>query len=90
MALENGVTQEVIDSVFAERRPVEAPEDELLIYDICQALHQTHKLPQDLYDRAVASFGERGLVDIIATIGHYTFTAMTLSAFEVGVWPRVA
>jgi 4-carboxymuconolactone decarboxylase len=28
-------------------------------------------------------FGERGLVEIIATIGYYTTVAMTLNAFEV-------
>ena len=85
MALENGVTQEIIDSVFAERRPEKAREDELLVYDVCRALHETHQLPLNLYQGAVVSFGERGLVEIIATIGYYTFVAMTLNAFEVGV-----
>ena len=89
MALENGVTQEVIDSVFAERRPEKAPEDELLIYDVCRTLHETHQLPSDLYQRAVGLFGERGLVEIIATIGYYTFVAMTLNAFDVGLQASV-
>ncbi len=84
MALENGVSQDVIDSVFAKRRPEQAPEDELLIYDVCFALHETHQLPLDLYEKAVDTLGERGLVDIIATIGYYTFVAMTLCAFDVG------
>lgn len=83
MALENGVSQEVIDSVFARQRPEQAPDDELLIYDVCLALHETHQLPLDLYQRAVDKIGERGLVDIIATIGYYTFVAMTLSTFDI-------
>ena len=45
MALENGVSQEVIDAIFAEQRPETAPEDELLVYDICRALQETHQLP---------------------------------------------
>ena len=85
MARENGVTQEVIDAVFAQRRPDKAPVDELLIYDVCRTLHETHQLPPDLYQQAVGLFGERGLVEIIATIGYYTFVAMTLNAFDVGL-----
>jgi 4-carboxymuconolactone decarboxylase len=85
LALENGVPQEVIDSVFAERRPEKAREDELIIYDVCRSLHETHQLPLGLYQRAVNSFGERGLVEIIATIGYYTFVAMTLNAFDIGL-----
>jgi 4-carboxymuconolactone decarboxylase len=85
MALENGVSQDVIDAVFAQRRPAQAPKDELTVYDVCGSLHETHRLAPDLYKRAVELFGERGLVEIIATIGYYTFVAMTLSAFDIGL-----
>jgi len=85
MALENGITQEVIDAVFDKRRPEKALEDELVVYDVCQALHETHQLPMNLYQKAVRLFGERGLVEIIATIGYYTLAAMTLNAFDVGL-----
>jgi 4-carboxymuconolactone decarboxylase len=85
MALENGVSREVIDAIFEERRPDMAPADELLVYDICISLHQTHQLPIDLYNQAVAVFGERGLMDLISTIGHYTFVSMTLNAFDIGL-----
>jgi 4-carboxymuconolactone decarboxylase len=39
----------------------------------------------NLYQKAVELFGERGLVEIIATIGYYTLAAMTLNAFDVGL-----
>ena len=85
IALEYGISQPVIDEVFLGKRPEQAPEDERVVYDVCNALHQTHQLPQDLYQRAVELFGERGLVEIIATIGQYTLVAMTLNAFDVGL-----
>jgi len=85
MALENGVSQEAIDAVFAEKRPEKAPEDEIIVYDICRTLHETHQLPSNLYQQAIETFGERGLVDILATIGYYTFVAMTLSTFDIGL-----
>lgn len=87
MALENGVSQETIDAVFELRRPAEAPADELLTIDICRVLHETHRLPQALYDQAIATWGEQGLVDLIATIGFYTFVSMTLNAFDVPTGP---
>lgn len=87
MAREHGVADEVIDAVFAQRRPEGAPEDELIVFDVCTALHQTCRLPEDVYARAVERFGERGLMDIVGTIGFYTTVAMTLSAFQVGVPP---
>ena len=85
MALEYGVTQEVIDAVFEQRRPETAPEDEKVVYDVCTAMHETHHLPLDIYQKAVGLFGERGLAEIIATIGYYTTVAMTLNAFDVGL-----
>jgi 4-carboxymuconolactone decarboxylase len=87
MARQHGVSQEAIDDVFAERRPESAPEDEQITYDVCTALHRTHRLPPELYARAVEQFGEQGLVEMVGTIGFYTMVAMTLSAFEVGVAP---
>jgi 4-carboxymuconolactone decarboxylase len=83
MAKDSGVAQETLDDIFALRRPANAPEDEQLAYDVSKALHESHQLPRELYDRAVATWGEQGLVEIVATIGYYTMVAMTLAAFEV-------
>lgn len=85
MAREQGVADEVIDAVFARRRPENAPEDELLTYDVVTALHETHDLPIELYRRAVAAFTEQGLMELIMTIGFYGFVSLTLNAFNVPV-----
>ncbi|MFI5316512.1 MAG: carboxymuconolactone decarboxylase family protein, partial [Myxococcota bacterium] len=82
-ALEFGVTQATIDEIFKERRPEGAPEDERLVYDVTRALHATRDLPPELYQQAVARFGEQGLVELIGAIGFYTFVSMTLNAFDV-------
>lgn len=85
MAKENGVSDAVIADVFALRRPAAAPADELVTIDVCRALHGTHQLPPNLYERAVETFGEQGLVELMATIGFYTFVSMTLNAFDIPV-----
>lgn len=85
MARERGVSPAVIDAVFEQVTPEAAPADELLTIEVCRALHEDHELPADLYQRAVNEFGEQGLVEMIMTIGFYTFVSMTLNAFEVDV-----
>lgn len=89
LAREFGVAQETIDAIFAERRPESAPDDEKLVYDVSHAIHATRDLPLELYQRAVARFGEQGLVELLATLGFYTFVSMTLNAFDVPM-PGVA
>lgn len=46
---------------------------------------QTNRLGDDLYPKAVAALGERGLTEIMAIIGFYTLLSFTLNAFKVRV-----
>lgn len=85
MAREQGVSDEVIDAIFAQRRPDTAQADELLTFDVVSALHQAHELPLPLYRQAVEEFGEQGLMELIMTIGFYGFVSLTLNAFNVPV-----
>ncbi len=85
MAREQGVSDAVIEAVFEKRRPEDAPTDELLTYDVVTALHESHDLPIDLYRRAVDRFGEQGLMELITTIGFYSFVSLTLNAFNIPV-----
>ena len=88
-AIEHGIAPQVLDAVLEDRRPEFAPEDQLLLYDICISLHRERALPEPLHQRAVNTFGEQGLVEIIAVIGLYTLVSMTLNAFEIPVAPGV-
>jgi 4-carboxymuconolactone decarboxylase len=83
-AIEYGVAASVLDDVLAGCRP-EGRHEDVLVYDICQTMHETHALPMPLYDAGVAAFGERGVAELMAVIGYYTLVSMTLNAFEVQV-----
>lgn len=83
MAKEQGISDEVIQAVFEQRMPEHAPADERLTIAVCRALHETRDLPIDLYRQAIGTWGEQGLMDIIQTIGFYTFVSMTLNAFNI-------
>lgn len=86
-AVEYGIGQDVLDAVLAEQRPEGAPDSQLLLYDICMALHDTRELPLDLYERGVETFGAQGLVEIVGVIGFYTTCSMTFTAFGIGLDP---
>jgi 4-carboxymuconolactone decarboxylase len=81
-AVEYGIPQSVIDDVYAGRRPNGSAEHQLM-YDVCMTMHTQHRLPMPLYQQAVSTWGERGLMEIMAVIGFYTLVSMTLNTFEV-------
>lgn len=85
-AVEYGVPQSVIDDVYASKRPT-GTHEQVLVYDVCTAMQEQHRLPIELYRSAVETFGERGLMELMAVIGYYTLVSMTLNAFEVEVAP---
>ncbi|MBV1879847.1 MAG: hypothetical protein KUG79_19545 [Pseudomonadales bacterium] len=85
MALDAGIPQSVVDAVFDQQRPEGADEKILVTYDFCQTLHETKDMPKELYARAVETFGEQGVVELITTIGLYTTVSMTLNTFDIGL-----
>ena len=87
MARNKACPTTAIQAVFEQRMPADAPDDEKLTIELCRALHETQDLPKPLYDRAIAMWGEQGLMDIIQTIGFYTFVSMTLNAFNIPTGP---
>jgi len=87
-AVEYGIPQSVIDDVLAGRRP-NGTAEQVLLYDVCMAMHIDHKLSLPLYKEAVTAFTERGLMEFMAVIGYYTLVSMTLNTFEVPVAPGI-
>jgi 4-carboxymuconolactone decarboxylase len=89
LAKEAGVDERTITGIFDGDVTADAPADERLVWEAARSLHETHRIPDDLYGRFVDRFGEEGLVEMIATAGYYTFVSMTLNAFEIDMPPGV-
>ncbi len=84
MAKDQGISDEVIQAVFDETEPpANAPVDERLTIAVCRAIHESHDLPLPLYHQAIDEWGEAGLMEIIQTIGFYSFVSMTLNTFNI-------
>jgi 4-carboxymuconolactone decarboxylase len=87
LALNAGVTQEVIDAIAERKTPQFTDPDEQLVYDFCHDFYQDHRVGEATYERVVKRFGERGAVDLTGLIGYYSFVSVTLNVFEVPTPP---
>jgi 4-carboxymuconolactone decarboxylase len=84
-ALEAGLEEFIVEAIRLRQTPFFASARDQLVYDYAYALHDTHFVSDTLHAAALELFGERGLAELVGIIGYYTFVAMTLNAFEIGV-----
>lgn len=79
LALKAGVKQEVLDAMAQGRRPAGMADDEEIAYDFCDELARTHGVSDETYRRAVAAFGERGVIDMVGLAGYFTTVSMVMN-----------
>jgi len=79
IALKAGVSPQVAQAIAEGRRPAGMTEEELVLYDFCRELHHDKSVSDATYSRALAKFGEQGVVDTIGINGYYTLLAMVLN-----------
>jgi 4-carboxymuconolactone decarboxylase len=78
-ALQAGLDAAIVDAIAAGRRPPAMQPDEQSVYDFCDGLLNTKQVSDRTFHAAVHSFGEKGVVDLIAVSGYYGFVAMVLN-----------
>jgi 4-carboxymuconolactone decarboxylase len=78
-AMEAGLAKTVADAIADGRRPDAMAEDEAAAYDFSIELHHRKSVSDATYARALAQFGERGIVDLIGIAGYYSFLAMMMN-----------
>ena len=83
LAIEAGVSPDVIEALRVEADPVFMNKDEEIIYQFCCELLENKCVSDKLYDISLREFGSPTLVDIVAIVGYYCNVAMTLNAFEI-------
>lgn len=80
-----GIAPEIIEAIRERRTPDFTREDERLVYDLTLELNHTMNLTEVTYRRAITTFGEQALIELVSAIGFYSMVAMTLNAFAVDV-----
>lgn len=83
IALQAGISPEVVEAIRAGRRPDFALEDEAVVHDLAFAIQGERKIDQALYHRAAAVLGNEALVDLVGVLGYYGLISMTINMFEV-------
>ena len=78
-AMEAGLAPEIADAIAEGRRPERMAEDETAAYDFSMELHRTKGVSDATYERALALFSERGIIDLIGLTGYYSFLAMMMN-----------
>jgi len=79
LAAKGGLASSVIAEIQNGKRPGGLSEDEAVVYDFCTELHEKKTVGDAAYKRALARFGERGIVDLVGVSGYYTLVSMVLN-----------
>ena len=87
LALQAGLTQDIIDAIGERRAPHFGDPDDRLVYDFAHGYYQNHRVDDATFARLVERFGEKGAVDLAGLIGYYSFVSVTLNVFEVPIPP---
>ncbi len=77
-----GLNSSVVEAVAASKRPKGMTHDEEIIYNFCNQLLATHQVNDEAFHAAVDRFGERGVVDLMGTLGYYNLVSMALKVDE--------
>jgi len=85
LALEAGISQPVIDAIHEGQAPAFGEPDEQAIYDFCTGVFEAKRVEDAVYRRCLELFGEAGVIDLMATLTHYTMVSLTLNSFQVPV-----
>ena len=85
IARKAGLSDAVMRDLQACRRPAAMQDDERLVYDYCVQLTLNHRVPDALWDEAVAKMGEQAVMDLTVLSGTYVMVSMLLNATQVGI-----
>ena len=80
IALKDGLSPEIAKALAAGQRPPGMADDEAAVYDFCDELHRNQSVSDATYAKALAKFGEQGVVDMISVNGYYTWFAMIMNS----------
>ncbi len=78
LAVRGGLDPSVGADLAAGKRPEKMKDDEAILYNYATEMYRDKAVSDANYAAAVKQFGEKGLIDLVATMGYYDTVAMTL------------
>ena len=83
VAKKAGINEDAIQALASGQQPIGLSKEEMLAHDFTQQIATTHQIPPDLYQQALETFGEQGVVDMLVLAGHYMTVSAVLNTFAV-------
>lgn len=84
-AMKAGLKPAVADALAEGRRPPGMMEDEEIVYELLTESLHNKSVSDATYARAVAKFGEAGVVDLVTVSGYYLMLAMMLNLARIAL-----
>jgi len=78
LAIKGGLERRILVDLGAGARPQGMKDDETALYDFCTELYRDKNVSDAAFKAALATFGERGIMDLIGIIGYYDIASMAL------------
>ena len=94
LAAQEKLSPAIVSAIAQGRRPEHMADDEEILYDFCTELLHNQGVSDATYARALAKFGEPGVVEAASLEGYYTFLSMVMNtartALPEGAKPQLA
>jgi 4-carboxymuconolactone decarboxylase len=87
-ALDAGLSPAFITAMSKNERPANMTADEATMYDFVTEILQTRQVSDANFKAMAEKFGERGIVETIATMGHFTSLTLQFVADKYPVPPN--
>ena len=83
LARQAGLPDDIIEAVRLGRTPKFRRDIERVVYDVVSQYFATNRVSDATYKRAIGALGEKGLVDLVGTVGYYSLVSITLNVFQM-------
>ena len=87
LALKAGLKKDVADAIAEGRHPAGMVEDEEIAYNFTTELNRNGTVSDPTYARAVSTFKEQGVIDLIALNGYYSLLGMVMGVARTPLAP---
>lgn len=90
LALKAGTSAASIEAVRVGTRPADLSDEEQVVYDVATELLAQHGVTDATYARAVARFGEAGVVELTSLVGYFQMVSLVLNVARTPEEPNPA
>ncbi len=83
-----GVPDGLVDSLRDKKELSAMAPDEEAVVNLGREFFRTHKVSRGAFQAALEQFGQRGVVELILTMGNYTLLSFAINTFDTDLPPN--